>query len=772
MNLFRSWVSMAVLVAALQVPLGVRAQSSSIRGTVIHARTGAGLPGVAVEVVGTDHSSVTREDGTFALTVAAGPTVLRFEALGFATREQAVGVGAAPWDALTVALEEAAVPVTGVVVNARRTETALKTNTPVLEIPQAASFVPNRVLHDQDVLTMADALRNVSGVARSATDQGQYDYFHIRGFYASEFGNYRRNGVETYRFTDLTDANVERVEVIKGPSSVLYGNLEPGGIINIVTKRPESQAMREAVVGGGSYEKLRGSIDMTGPLSSPDLLYRLNAGLRRGGSGRDGVEGRDLIVSPVLLWRPDRDTQVLFEAEVQDRSRVTDPGLMTPGTSFDTADGVRYGTFLGEPDARLEWGAWLVAAEVERRLDPRWKVSVSSSWADYDRRPTTVTLLGLEPDGINVRRQIDRQAFDFRYLHVEGLVTGDFATGPVQHELVFGTNVRDASGRRDRVRAPLPTVSLALPEPSGLPAQADFQPNLGRDQTDRLTGFFIQNRFRIGGRLHVVAGVRRTGLWRETTNLLATDPEPVENETSEWSPRFGALLRVRPDVSVFANFAESFVPTFNTALDGTPFEPIYGRQLEAGARAEWFQGRLSSTVSLYRLTKTNEVSWVFDDTNGWYTVQGGRQRSEGLEVEVLGNVTPELGIQGSYSWMDARVLDDPNYERGRPLSGAPDHSGSVWLTFEATERIRIGGGVFASGSMPSWLSSDVRKPGFATFDGFLEVELRAGTTVQLNARNVLDERYYTGAYATATSSHLTTNLGEARSFEVTLRSAF
>ena len=760
-----------LLVNAL-MPFGASAQNRSVRGTVVHAKTGAGLPGVLVGVAGGEYATQSREDGSFSLAVPGGRLVLRFEALGFATAEQVVEAERSPDLRLVVALEEEAVPVAGLVVNARRTETALKTNTPVLEIPQATSFVPGQVLRDQDALTMADALRNVSGVARSATDQGLYDYFHIRGFYASEFGNYRRNGVETYRFTDLNGANVERIEVIKGPSSVLYGNLEPGGIINVVTKQPEARVSREASVGGGSYEQLRGSIDLTGPLFSPDLLYRLNVGLRRGESGRDFVEGNDVVVSPVLVWRPDADTQLRIEAEIQDRSQVADPGLLTPGTSFDDADALRFGTFLGEPEARLEWGSWLVESTLERRLDPRWKMTGNASWAEYDRRPTTVSLLGLEDDGFTVRRHVDRQSYDFRYLHLEGLVTGHFSTGPVEHELVVGTSFRDAAGRRDRVRAPLASISLNAPRPSGLPGAVDFEPNLSRDQTDRLTGVFIQNRFRVGDRLHLIAGIRRTGLWRETVNLLATDPEPVEDEAAEWSPRLGLLFRVQPEVSVFANFSESFVPTFNVALDGTPFDPIYGRQIEAGARAEWFRGRLSSTVSLYRLTKTNEVSWVFDDTNGWYTVQGGRQRSEGLEVEVLGNVTPELGVQASYSWMNGRVLDDPNYEAGRPLSGAPDHSGSVWLTFEPTDRLRFGGGVFAFGSMPSWLSSDVRKPGFATVDGFLELKVRAGTTVQLNARNVTDKRFYTGAYATSTSSHLTTNLGAPRSFEVTLRSAF
>lgn len=762
-------LAVAALLAAVPPP-SADAQTATLRGRVVDARTGAALPGVAVTSPSTTGAVSTLADGAFSLQLATGEHTLSFQALGYASETHSVRLPSG--QVLTVAMREEAVPVTGLVVNARRTETALKTRTPLLEIPQAVSMVPRRVLEEQDAQSLSEALRNVAGVALSATDQGVYDYYHIRGFYASEYGNYRRNGIETYRFADLMDANVERVEVIKGPSSVLYGNLEPGGIINVVTKQPEATPSRSVFLGGGSFGRLRGGVDLTGPLGSDALLYRLNASAQRRGSGRDNVEGNALLVAPVLAWQPGADTRIVLEAEFRDRSEVTDPGLMTPGTAFTNVDETPYGTFLGEPDARLEWRSTQATATVDHRLAPALAVTASGNWADYDRHPTTVSLLGLEDGGRAVRRNVDQQTYDFRYLHAEGFATINLRTGPVAHEFVAGASVRDADGTRRRERAGLAPVRLSAPASTGLPAPSAFAENLHRDQSDRLTGVFAQGQFRVGQILHLVAGLRRTGLDRSTTNLRAETPTPVLEEWVEWTPRLGLLARLRPELSAFANYAESFVPTFNVGRDGQPFDPIYGRQFEAGARGEWAGGRVATTVSLYRLTKTNEVSWVFDDGFGWYTVQGGRQRSEGVEFEVLGDVTQRFGLQASYSWMDARVLDDPNYEAGRPLSGAPEHSGSVWATWAATPALRLGGGAFASGSMPSWLSSDVVKPGYATVDAFVEYGLGATSSVQVNVRNLFDARYYTGAYATRTSDHLATNLGQARSLEVTLRSRF
>lgn len=764
----RCLVALALAIAL--VPLPADAQSHALRGRVVDARTGAGLPGVTVSSSSSSVDVQTLPDGAFSLTLPAGEHTLSFAFLGYATETRSVRL---PSDeVVTVGLRESAIPVTGLVVNARRTESALKTRTPLLEIPQAVSMVPRRVLEQQDVQTLSDALRNVAGVALSATDQGVYHNYHVRGFYASEYGNFRRNGIETYRFADLMDANVERVEVIKGPSSVLYGNLEPGGIINVVTKQPEATPARSAFVGGGSFGRLRGGVDLTGPLGSDALLYRLNVAGQRGGSGRDGVEGDALLVAPVLAWQPAADTRLVVEAELRDRSQVTDPGLMTPGTAFATVDDTPYETFLGEPDARLDWTSLQATTTLDQRLTRALAVTATASLADYDRHPTTVSLLGLEDAGRAVRRNVDRQTYDFRYVHAEGFATLNLRTGPVEHEIVAGASLRDADGTRRRERASLDAVSLASPTPTGLPGAAAFAENLHTEQSDRLTGVFVQGQFRIGDALHLVAGLRRTGIDRSTTNLRAASPEPSVNEWVEWTPRLGLLARLRPEFSAFANFAESFVPTFNVGRDGEPFDPIYGRQFELGARGEWADGRIATTVSLYRLTKTNEVSWVFADDFGWYTVQGGRQRSEGVELEVLGDVTDRLGLQASYSWMDARVLDDPNYEAGRPLSGAPEHSGSVWATYAVTRDLRLGGGVFASGAMPSWLSSDVMKPGYATLDAVGEYRFGPERSLQVNVRNVFDARYYTGAYATTSSDHLTTNLGQARSLEVTFRSAF
>jgi iron complex outermembrane receptor protein len=746
------------------------AQNGALEGRVQDASTGEGLPTANVTLPDTDRGIATLTDGTFMLTdLPPGTYVVNASYIGYAVASESVTIEAGQTARITLELEPSTLVTEGLVVTALRTRTATKTNTPLRLIPQGVQVIPQRVLQDQQVETLDAALRNVSSVARSSSDYGFSDVFHLRGFQARELSNYRRNGVEYYHYLDPMTANVDRVEVLKGPSSVLYGTLQPGGVVNFITKQPLAESAYRAELRGGSFGYLSPRIDATGALAGGGALrYRLNAAYERADSFRDIVGRSDALVAPVVTWVPSDRTEWTLEGEYRAVEQVTDPGLIAPGNSFDALDALEDGTFLGEEDARLDWRSARVESRIDHRLGSRLRVRNVLSVSDYDRDPGLVVLNGLAEDARSVRRRYEARSYDHRSLYGEVDLITNFQTGPVRHEVLAGADVRRTSTAYQRVRADLGTVDFARPVQTGLPDLRGVSFTNDTESVETLYGLFAQTQMTVGRRLTLLAGFRSSWIEEETTNLLTPDADPSTNDHQAFSPRIGGVYELTPWLSTYASFSESFVPTTNTDRDGNPFDPIRGQQYEAGLKLEAFGGALVGTLAAYQITKDNEVSWVNDPDFGWYTVQGSEQRSNGVELDLIGSPARGLDLMASYAYTDARILEDPNYERGRVLSGAPRHSGSVWSTVRVTDRLSLGGGLFFAGEMASWLSSDVRMPGYVTVDATASYRFRQGLAVRVNAQNLTDARYYVGAYATDTSPSISTYLGAARSVQISL----
>nr|AWJ66350.1 ferrichrome-iron receptor [uncultured bacterium] len=733
------------------------AQDGTIAGRVTDP-DGLPLPGANVQVVETTLGAATDPDGFFVIdAVPVGTYRLRATSVGYRADEQTVTVSPGRQSAVAFVLQARAVEAGSVLV--RATPTATKSDAPVRIIPQAVAIVPRAVLEAQGASDATEALRNVAGVAVADRTE-PFARFTLRGFPTDGTGTFRRNGVEFAHYNDGFNANVERVEVLKGPASVLYGRIEPGGVINLVTKRPlaERQAEAEAVLGlfGEAYAEA----DWTGPMGP--LRYRVISSAERTGSWRDGVEEDAVFVSSALAGVPSGRIAWRVEGEVERASAVLDPGLALGGTTVP--DGFNRAPFFGEPEADYGWDSAFALATLDAHVAEAWSLRATASVGRYRYDRGLMELDSLRQDGL-VARSFRREVTRYRYLQSETTLSGGFRTGAVAHRLHVGLDLnRLAIGvvgtaplrevDDELTFAAIAPVALDDPQPTGLPPTADQIEYLNVDGSGINAGLYAQERATVTlgtGRLHaLVAGrVSRVTVGATWFALAQTEDTPAglnvrDIAVTAFTPSGGVVYEPSQTLALYVSGGRSFNPIFNQVdEDGEPFEPTEGEQIEAGIKAE--RRGLSATLAVYHLTKRNAIT---REPDGFY-IQTGAQRSRGLEVDVLGALRPGLTVAAQYAFTDAIVTDDALYAEGTRLPGAPRHSGSLWASVSAPDGafrgLELSGGVFAVGPRFGALANDVEAPGYAVVDLGMTYAVRPGLTVHLVVSNVFDARYVVSA---------------------------
>lgn len=752
-----------------QVPPG----AGVLRGVVRDAESGRPLGGVSVSIVGTPRGTMTAADGGFEVGgLAAGALSATFQLPGYTTVGRQLRIEPAGATSVEVELRTEPYALAEVVVTANQARVASKTETPVLRIPQSVQVVPQAIFREQQARELDDVLRNVSGATYNGTSGGNFQYFHLRGFYLLPTSNFRRNGVEVNAFGPLLAANVDRVEVLKGPSSVLYGNLNPGGVVNLVTKQPQARRAGEVEVRGGSFGFVNPRLDLTGALTgSGTLLGRLNLSYDRSESFRDDVESNGALIAPVLSWRPTYRTSVTVEGEYSRQEKVNDPGIVAPG-DVPALDAVPSGTFLGEPEGRFNWRVQSAMVTAEHQLTAAWRLRGIVSRADYHRAPFTVDVSGLAADNRTVNRSYNARTHDLLYTLGELNVIGEVSTGPATHSLLVGADMNRTNSDQLLRRGAIAPVDYMNPSRTGVPAADALTLATDTWQRDDRLGLFAQDQIRIGERVDVLVGFRFTRLDRTTTNRLAAgEPVTTEKRDEKISPRLGVLVALNPSVSLFGSFSTSFVPVYELDRLGNSFNPMLGTQYEAGIKVELLEGRLAGNATAYQLTQSEVVSFL-TDTQGFYAVQGGIHRGRGFEVDLLGSLAPGWSLSAGYAFNRTVVVDDPGYEEDRVLAGAPDHNLNVWTTYELPIGVGVGGGVYHVGAMRGFLSSRVLAPAYTTADATVFAHLLDRYTVRVGVRNLLDERYYSRAFSSATASYTNAEVGAPRSVVVTLGARF
>ncbi|MEH1832774.1 MAG: TonB-dependent siderophore receptor [Nostoc sp.] len=617
--------------------------------------------------------------------------------------------------------------------------TATKTDTPLRDIPASIQIVPRQVLEDQRAERLQDALENL-GITQSTNFGGAaLSQFIIRGF--EQRGYFRNGSLDNYSVTPVDLANVERVEVLKGPASVLFGQGAPGGIINLITKQPLSEPYYAAEFTAGSYDFYRPTLDFSGPLNSDKtLLYRLNVAYQNAGSFRDFVDSERIFIAPSLTWKISANTKLNFDFEYLNLDAVFDRGIPALG---NRPAPIPISRFLGFPQAYQHTTLYKGGYTLEHRFSDNWQlrnalfitsIKAGDRYANPSDSPLTDNRF-LERDFTN-----DRFPTDNYNLQTE--VTGKFATGSINHQSLIGLELNRNTGPYIVRSAELPPIDIFNPDyntaiPTGLPIGFNTQFN-----TNSL-GLYLQDQITLLDNLKLLVGGRFDFTGQENKNTLTGDN--ISQSDHAFSPRVGLVYQPIPPISLYASYSRSFVLNIGTSVDGSTFDPERGTQYEVGVKAD-LSNKVSATLAAYHITKSNVLTP--DPNNPNFSIQVGEQRSQGIELNVAGEILSGLKIIGSYGYTDAEITRDNLFAVGNRLYNVPKNAASLWTTYEIPkgklQGLGFGLGLYYVGDRQGDFENSVVLPSYFRTDAALYYK-HNNWKAAINIKNLFDEKYYENA---------------------------
>jgi iron complex outermembrane recepter protein len=637
-----------------------------------------------------------------------------------------------------------------------------KTDTPIMETPLNVQVISKQVLKDQQVITLDQALKNVSGVTTNATGfngggilgGGASQSIFLRGFQADTFF---RNG---FRLQDGSAsrgmANVESVEVLKGSAAILYGLVEPGGMVNVITKQPLATPYYGFNQQFGSYDLYRTTVDATGPITkNKDLLYRMNLSYENSGSFRDFVNKEDVFLAPVLKWVISPKTQATFELEYNHQHLGLDNGYIP--------------LFNGQP-VNLPRSVNFVEYSPSTRetvfVGFNWSHQFNDDWVIKNRFSVNQQMFNsysvIPYGGVDANGKISRYLQDFKTqnnTYSTSLdLTGHFDTVGLKHTLLIGgdyyrLNVFGAYSavvNHSTIDFPNPNHP-GMPEVSFLTFGDPFS-----TQSDQY-GLYIQDQIKLPYDVHIMGGIRYQYL-HQNSDIFGTTSAQTNDAVT---PRVGFLWQPQSWISLYANYVESFGPNtgnvFISPTESKPVAPTSAGQCEGGIKTEFFGGRLRATLAYYDLTKTNIATP--DRSHLGFSIITGAARSRGSELDIQGEILPGWNIIATYTNTDARVTksntdfpDSINPTVGSRLFNVPRNSGSLWSTYEVQDGdlrgFKFGSGVTLRDGQTACCDTPAAKThGYATVDMLAAYSRDVGKTkitAQLNINNLLDKHYFTG----------------------------
>ncbi|WP_394131427.1 TonB-dependent siderophore receptor [Shewanella maritima] len=658
-------------------------------------------------------------------------------------------------------------------------------NVPLIETPQAVDRISADVIEQEGITRFMDALDFSPSIVRQNNSGGLFDSFAIRGFSGDENNptGYLVNGFNSRGYNgNRNTANIETIEVMKGPGSALYGQGEPGGTINIITKKPQFE--QQGYIQGtlGNYNQKQVEFDHTSGVTD-DVAYRVNGFYEDSDTFRDHVDIQSFHLSPSLLWNISDRTSVSYEMEILDQRKPLERGVYVLDNDFDS---VNVKDFYGDPrdgDHRVEaLGHQLV---LNHSLSDNWHLLAGLAYRDSSFKGQSSDtelsdgrqLIYTNPDLLSrQRRERDYQAQD---LSGRFELSGDVMLGSVKNNLLVGLDYynfqldtdyrvwRTAWGSGD------PTYAIDPNNPDYTLDQPETTPTTLTSEEQRGLGFYAQDLIELTDRTKLLLGVRVDRFKQDIWNKL--DDEYQSQEQTEVSSRFGLVYELNDNINLYTSYAEGFRPNPGLDSDRNAFEPEQTKSFEVGVKWQNIADRFSGSIALFDAEKTNMLT-AEPDTGLSATL--GEVESQGVEFQLSAYLTDDTTVEVAYAYTDAKTAKDlvdndwgGPIPKGSRLINVAEHSGHVSLrhyTNVMGKNAHFGATVnYVGDRLGETTDPEYILPAYTLVNLSGEVELSQQFSVKFDVNNLFNEKYFESSY-----HKLWTMPGEPINFNVSMKYQF
>jgi catecholate siderophore receptor len=615
----------------------------------------------------------------------------------------------------------------------------------IQDTPQGISVVPQELIEEKNITTLREAVRNVPGISINAGEGGaQGDTLTIRGFSAR--GDLFVDGARDPGQYNRDTFNIDSIEVLKGPSSLLFGRGSTGGVINMVTKAPTLERFNSAEISLGNGPFYRGTADINLPVG-PTSAIRLNVmGQDSDTVGRDLVEQKRWGVAPSIGIGLGTDTQFTLSYLHQEEDNRPDYGLPYV---FGKPAPVSLDTFYGLSDDYEDVTVDLLTAKLDHIATDWLKVSNTLRAGYYTRDATTTAPrvnapIGTALSAIRVTRS--RPSLDSETLTVNNqtTATANFTTGPLGHTLVAGVELGydDTDTKRFGFTG-LPTASLFDPDPNaGVGTPRGLTTDTSADATT--VGVYAFDQIKLTEEWSIIGGLRWDRFDAESEEKVAG--VSLDRTDNMWSTRAAVLYEPTDQQTYYASYGTSFNPSaefVSLSAAQVGLDPEKNRTFEVGAKFSLFEDRIGLGGSLFRIEKTN--ARTVDPTNATVTILDGEQRVDGFEFEANGRITDRWSVLAGYTYLDGEITEANDATKGKTLQNTPKHSGFGWTTYEVLEGLEVGAGAYYVGTRFANNTNTAKVPDYWRLDAMVSYTIN-DVRFALNGYNLADEDIYEGVY--------------------------
>ncbi|HAT3904396.1 TPA: ferrichrome porin FhuA [Citrobacter koseri] len=643
---------------------------------------------------------------------------------------------------------------------AKRSATTTKTDTPIEKTPQSVSVVTREEMDIHQPGSVKEALAYTPGAAASTRGASTtYDFVIIRGFYTpGPTPNNYLDGIKLqgdyYSSAVVDPYMLERVELMRGPTSVLYGKSNPGGLISMVSKSPTSEPLKEIQFKMGTDNLFQTGFDFSDSLDDDGVYsYRLTGLARSNDEQQDFAKQKRYAIAPVFSWKPDEKTNLTLRANIQNEPSTGFYGwLPKEGTVEPLPDGSRIPVSFTDAAPNNTYSRYqrMVGYSFEHSFDDTFTVRQNLRYSQIKTSQQTVYGFGA------VGNQLTRQSIvaneNYNDFGVDTQLESKFATGDVAHTLLTGVDYSRLRNDIDNAYGTAPPLDMNNPvyEDVVFPDAKPFQLN-----TQHQTGLYVQDQLEwdkwvatLGGRYD----------WSEQATTIRSSNQKVERNDDQFTWRAGINYLFDNGITPYFSYSESFEPNPSKAWAATPadnvaYAPSKGKQYEAGVKYVPKDLPVVVTAAVYELTKTNNLT--SDPSNPFAQVPAGEVRSRGVELEAKAAVNANINMTASYTYTDAEYTEDTTLKGKTPVQ-VPKHMASLWGDYTFYEGylsgLTLGTGGRLVGSSYGDPENSFKVGSSTVMDAVVKYDLArlgmAGSSVAVNVTNLLDREYVSSCFAT------------------------